>query len=420
MKHLRPILTMLLMLAATAAAMARTIDEVPNVHLADSTRYVSDPDGYLSPEALRNADALIARMWHSQLSEPAVVVVSDLSGVDVDTYATELFDAWKIGKADTDNGLLLLISVNDRRAALRTGRGTEIALTDARAARIIREIIAPAMKNGDVDTAVIESMEAVKGIIDDPQYADDLLSSMANNAAAREKDDFFPVYIGIGIFVFLGMTVWGIVAFVSSKGEERHERYEKLRKLKVPFLVATVGFIGIPILGYLLLLLLMKRARRARTLCPNCSLPMRLIDEVHDNDYLTPAQDREENIGSVDYDVWHCDECGDNLILPYVNHNAPYGVCPNCGARAEVEESNSVLAQPTTSRPGVGQKTFYCKNCNRHRSTRYEIPKIVAPAVILPMGGFGGRGGGGFGGGGFGGGSFGGGSTGGGGASGGW
>ena len=420
MRLLRYISVILLTVAGTAVTMARTIDEVPNVHLADSTRYVSDPDGYLSAEGLHKADALIASMWHTQKAEPAVVVVSDLSGIDIDTYATELFDAWKIGKADTDNGLLLLISVNDRRAALRTGRGTEIALTDARAGRIIREIIAPAMKEGDVDNAVINAMAASKRIIEDPQYADDLLSSIANNAGTGEEDSFFRIYIGLGIFAFIAMTVWAIAAFARSKGEERHERYEKLRKLQLPFLMATVGFIGIPVLAFLLLRLLMKRARRSRTLCPNCEHPMRLIDEVHDNDYLTPAQDREENIGSVDYDVWHCDECGENLILPYINHSAPYSVCPNCGSRAEVEEPNTVLAQPTASRAGVGRKTYHCKNCNKHRAVRYEIPKIAAPAVILPMGGFGGRGGGGFGGGGFGGGSFGGGMTGGGGASGGW
>lgn len=416
------ILSLFLILTAAPLIGARAIKDIPNVHLADSTRFVSDPDGYMSAAAIARADSVIGNIWRSTTSEVVTVVVRDLDGNNIDDYATALFEQWGIGKKDTDNGLLILISVDDRKAALRTGRGMEIALNDARCGRIIRNVIAPAMKEGDVDNAVINSAAAVGEIVTDPTHADDLISKYANNAGAGKgkKDNFFHDYLMLGLILFAGMTVWVVVVFLRSRGMERHERYEKLRKLRVAYLALTVGFVGIPVLSYLLLMLLMKRARRARTLCPNCNHAMRLIDEVHDNDYLTPAQDREENIGSVDYDVWHCDECGTNRILPYINHNAPYKICPVCGSRAEVEESNTVLSQPSTTAKGIGEKTYFCKNCNKRRRVRYEIPKVVAPPVIIPMGGFGRRGGGGFGGGGFGGGSFGGGMTGGGGASGGW
>lgn len=398
---------------------ARTVDDIPNVHLTDSTRFVSDPDSYMSAAAIARADSIIGSIWRSTTSEVVAVVVRDLDGNNIDDFATELFEKWGIGKKDTDNGLLILISVDDRKAALRTGRGMEIALNDARCGRIIRNVIAPAMKEGDVDNAVINTATAVRDIVTDPTHADDLISKYENNAGAGKKDNFFRNYLIFGFVALIGMAIVATVISLRSRGLERHERYEQLRKLKLPYLVLTVGFLGIPVLSYLLLVLLMKQARRSRTLCPNCNHRMRLIDEVHDNDYLTPAQDREENIGSVDYDVWHCDECGTNRILPYVNHRAPYKICPVCGSRAEVEESNTVLTQPTTTAKGIGEKISYCKNCNKRRRVRYEIPKVVEPPVIIPMGGFGGRGGGGFGGG-FGGGSFGGGSTGGGGASGGW
>lgn len=414
------ILSLILFLVAMPAAFARAAGDIPNVHLADSTRFVSDPDNYMSAAGIARADSIIGDIWRTSTCEVVAVVVKDLDGEDINDYATDLFEKWGIGKKDTDNGLLMLISVDDRKACLRTGRGMEIALNDARCGRIIRNIIAPAMKGGDVDNAVINASAAVREIVTDPKNADDLISQYENNANAGKKDNFFRNYLTLGLVLLFAMAIWAVVTSARTKGMERHERYEKLRKLQLPFLVITIGFLGVPVLSYLLLLLLMRHARRARTLCPNCGHQMRLIDEVHDNDYLTPAQDREENIGSVDYDVWHCDECGTNLILPYVNHRAPYKICPVCGSRAEIEESNVVLSQPTTTAKGIGEKTCYCKNCNKRRRLRYEIPKIVAPTVILPMGGFGGRrGGGGFGGG-FGGGSFGGGLTGGGGASGSW
>lgn len=392
---------------------ARSIDEIPNVHLADSTRFVSDPDNYLSPAAISRTDSIIGNIWRTTTAEVVAVIIANIDeNNDIDSYATDLFEAWGIGKADTDNGLLLLISVNDRKAVLRTGRGTEIALTDARCGRIIRNVIAPEMVNGNIDAAVINAAGAISNVLTDPKHADDLISQYENNAGAKDSgdDNFFSTYLTLGVIAFVAMLIIAIVAYHRSRGLERHERYEKLQKLRIPYLAITVGFFGIPILSFLLLQYLMRHARRARSLCPNCNAAMRLIDEVHDNEYLTPAQDREENIGSVDYDVWHCDECGTTRVLPYINHNLPYNICPNCGSRAEMEESNKIIAQPTTATQGIGEKTYYCKNCNRHRRVRYEIAKLVTPPVIIPMGGIGGRGGGGFGGG----------STGGGGASGGW
>lgn len=146
---------------------------------------------------------------------------------------------------------------------------------------------------------------------------------------------------------------------------------------------------------------------------------MHRVDEVHDNDYLTPSQDMEERINSVDYDVWLCPECNETDIIPYVNSAAGYTTCPNCGARADSMIANRVLRQPTTRHEGQGVRMYRCRNCGFAHETPYAIAKTVEPPIIIVPGGGGGRGGFG-GGGGFSGGSFGGGMTGGGGASGGW
>jgi uncharacterized protein len=141
---------------------------------------------------------------------------------------------------------------------------------------------------------------------------------------------------------------------------------------------------------------------------------MKLIDEINDNSYLTPAQDCEEQLNSVDYDVWVCENCGEVKVLPYVNKTAGFSVCPECGARAESFIANDIIQRPTQFSEGIGRKTYTCRNCHNNRTELYKIEKL--PPIIVAGGGFGGgsRGGGGFGGG------FGGGHTGGGGASGGW
>lgn len=144
---------------------------------------------------------------------------------------------------------------------------------------------------------------------------------------------------------------------------------------------------------------------------------MHKLDEATDNNYLTPAQDMEEHLNSVDYDVWLCDNCGEKDVIPYINRRSAYTVCPKCGARASVLSGNRILRQPTTHTEGQGVRIYSCRNCREQVFKPYSIAKLVsAPIVIFPGGGSGG----GFGGGGFSGGSFGGGGTSGGGASGGW
>jgi uncharacterized protein len=144
---------------------------------------------------------------------------------------------------------------------------------------------------------------------------------------------------------------------------------------------------------------------------------MRKLDEETDNLYLTPSQDTEEHLKSVDYDVWLCPQCNQTEILPYINNVKNYTVCPRCGARAEVLTSERIVQQPTARSEGKGIRSYTCLHCQNHSDRYFNIAKVGTPVVVVPIG----RGGSGFGGGGgFSGGSFGGGMTGGGGAHGGW
>ena len=136
--------------------------------------------------------------------------------------------------------------------------------------------------------------------------------------------------------------------------------------------------------------------------------------------YLKPAQDLEEKLKSVDYDVWLCGTCGETDIYPFVNKDSAYKECPRCHAMALYCVCDRVMVQPNSYRQGVGVRTFKCLNCGDENNINYKIEKTADPtgAIVAGtiLGSLGGRGGGGS----FGGGSFGGGMTGGGGASGGW
>ena len=102
------------------------IDEVPNVHVADRTRYVSNPSGVLSDEAVSRLDSEIASLWDDTSVELVVVAVDRIdSSLTPEEFATKLFEKWGIGKQDKDNGVLVLLSRDDHAAIIRTGYGVE-------------------------------------------------------------------------------------------------------------------------------------------------------------------------------------------------------------------------------------------------------------------------------------------------------
>lgn len=417
--------TLLLFCALTLAlvAGARSVSDVPNVHVADATRYVSNPDGVLSEQAVTRLDSILADVWRTSSAEVVVVAVDNLDGEEPNDYATQLFESWGIGKKDKDNGMLLLISRGDRRAVLRTGYGMEGVLPDALCGRIIRNVMAPYYKEGDYDSGTVAAVGAVSEILSKPEAVAEVMSKYANdsNRYSTAANDFDGDELKNMLLTYwcvmtlLALCFVGYKLHSSRKLDPRH-RYNSLEKIKTPVMIFGCIGLGLPFIAYLWLITAMKKVRNSPRKCPNCGHKMHKIDEVHDNDYLSPAQDVEEKLDSVDYDVWLCDNCGEKGIIPFVNEKSDYRICPNCGARASYLLANRVVVRPSVSAPGRGVRIYGCKNCGKTTNVPYEIPKVAVPPVVIIPGGSRGFGGGG----GFSGGSFGGGMTGGGGASGGW
>lgn len=420
---------LLVAMAMTIMVNAITVDEVPNVHLADKNKYVSNPSGILSGEAVRQLDETIRSVWDETSVELVVVVVDQVDpNMTPADFATKLFEKWGIGKKDKDNGLLVLVSRDDRAAEIRTGYGVEGAVPDIIAGRIIRNNMIPEFREGNYDAGTIAGVNALAEVVKNPELGDELTSKYANDSKAVGVDDlsageFFTMYLWFALFAAIVMLIDVCYAIYSTRNQPDVLRYRLLGPHKTVALFVAFLTLGMGIIPYLILSRKMHTIRRHKRDCPNCGTRMELVDEEHDNDYLTPAQDTEEKINSIDYDVWNCPHCHEVEVLPYVNRESNYTICPQCGARAMSLLENRILRRPTTRTEGEGVNIYVCRNCGNQQQRKYKIPKevddtaaIAAGAVLGSMLGGGSRGGGG----GFSGGSFGGGMTGGGGAGGSW
>lgn len=405
------------------AAGAVAVEDVENVHVKNRQRYVTDMAHVLSAQTVTKVDSILGDIWQQTTAEPVVVIVEDLDGDDIDNYATELFELWKPGKKDKDNGVIMLIAINERESVIRTGYGTEGLIPDALAWGILNKTMHPYFRQGDYDRGVLAAATELHDVMTSDEARAELMSKYANDA---EHDDdgaqgLFTFYLFMAGGLTIGSLIWYIVLLANSRGKATAEAYHPFEQNKYTIIVFTFLTLGmmLPILG--LWLLTMRHIRLKKHLCTNCGSRMNRLDEQTDNLYLTPAQDAEERLNSVDYDVWLCPTCNQTDVIPYINRQKNYSVCPNCGARTAALVSDRVLRQPTTRAEGLREKTFTCFNCHHTTRKNTPIPKVeqsmAAPIII---GGLGALGGGGGRGGGFSGGSFGGGMTGGGGARGGW
>lgn len=164
----RALLTLLLALtAAVAAARTWSVGEVPDVQRADRTRYLSDPDGILSPRTGAHIDSLCGALRRAGLAEVAVVALDDIRGGDAFSFAVELFRRWGVGRAGDDNGLGILLVRDLREIRFVTGGGLEGVLPDALCKRIQTERMLPAFRRGDYDAGMTAGVEAVAEVLVD-------------------------------------------------------------------------------------------------------------------------------------------------------------------------------------------------------------------------------------------------------------
>lgn len=112
------------------------------------TGYVDDFAHLLDPSERAALDRRLAEYDQATGNQIAVAIFPDLGGVPINEFAVRLEEAWKVGRRGKDNGILLLVAVQERQVRIEVGYGLEGKVTDSDAGRIIRDMIAPAFRAG--------------------------------------------------------------------------------------------------------------------------------------------------------------------------------------------------------------------------------------------------------------------------------
>ena len=211
MTKLIALFTFLFISIAAFGQTVYTVETIPDPKQTGGG-YVSNPDGVIDASTLQNINAVLAALEDSTTIQVAVVVVNSIGDEVPGDFRTKLFRHWGIGQEDNNNGLLILLVMDQRRMEFEVGYGLEGILTDIMCVRIQQTYMVPLAKEGRMSEAVLAGVMQVNQILTDPQYRDEVYADSLNNASnnAWWKDPVSGMGLGVigGIYALIAYAIF--------------------------------------------------------------------------------------------------------------------------------------------------------------------------------------------------------------------
>jgi uncharacterized protein len=141
-------------------------------------------------------------------NQVAVLIVPSLEGESIEEFSHRVATTWKLGQKGTDNGVLLLVAIRERKVRIEVGYGLEGVLTDARSAQIIRNEIVPRFRAGDMPGGVTAGVQAILKTIEGTYQA-------SEQAERRQDGDLMgQVVIAVMVGLLVGLMFMNLHRFI--------------------------------------------------------------------------------------------------------------------------------------------------------------------------------------------------------------
>lgn len=167
--------------------------------LPTSDFYVNDYANILSSDVEEYIQQNSIRLNNVDGTQIVVVTIESLEGESIESYALELFRDFQIGSREKNNGILLLISLNDRKVRVEVGYGLEGILPDGKVGRLLDDYVVPYLRNDDWNSGIKNGYDALYKEIVEKNNLD--LSYVRPTKVETKHVDlgklFFLIFIGI-------------------------------------------------------------------------------------------------------------------------------------------------------------------------------------------------------------------------------
>lgn len=127
---------------------------------------VTDLTGTLSASQSQTLESRLRDFERGKGSQIVVLMLPSTDPETIEQYSIRVAEAWKIGRARVDDGVILIVAKNDRKLRVEVGRGLEGAIPDAVAKRVIAEVITPHFKANDFYGGIAAGSDALMKLIE--------------------------------------------------------------------------------------------------------------------------------------------------------------------------------------------------------------------------------------------------------------
>jgi uncharacterized protein len=156
-----PILALCATLLGAMAALAQSLQPVPPLE-----RRVTDLTGTLAPAEQQQLEDRLARFEQGKGAQVAVLLVPTTAPETIEEYGIRVAEQWKLGRQGVDDGVLLLVAVEDRALRIEVGYGLEGVMPDVIAKRIVSDVITPYFRQGDYAGGLQAGVERIISVIE--------------------------------------------------------------------------------------------------------------------------------------------------------------------------------------------------------------------------------------------------------------
>ncbi len=211
-KNWRALATLFVALSGPAWA-ARGIPPVP-------PQFVYDEAHLLPEKAVRTLNLLSAEHERASDGEQIVTAVfQSLEDEDLPSFTNRVFSKWKIGQRGKNNGALIAVYIKDRKIRIEVGYGLEPLLTDALSKRIISRVLAPEIKAGHLDQALVHALLAVLDVIESPLIESGRAQEITQSSGWQKLEPSVlsapEKAMGPGVLLLIVAGFWILLAVIS-------------------------------------------------------------------------------------------------------------------------------------------------------------------------------------------------------------
>jgi uncharacterized protein len=216
----------------------------------------------------------------------------------IESFATHLFNTWSLGDRQRNDGVMLLVAVNDRRVRIELGAGYPHS-ADADMAAVIDTAILPNFKRGDYSQGIVQGVQGVIGKLTGRPPA---APPASLSPSGEHVPDVAPASATSGTSALAASSQPAIPPLVGLGG--------------------AAGALGAAALG------IRQYVRHRKRRCPNCQMMMQRLDDAASEVYLDSGQKLEEHLGSIHYNVLKCPSCGMHTLLSHPRRLSGYPPVP--------------------------------------------------------------------------------------------